>query len=407
MLEKIRSYLTEKRDNMVKTLCDLVSVPALAPESGGDGEMKKAKMLVRKAKELRLPLPRWYDCPDWRVSDGARPNLVITLEGEDRSRTFWIVTHLDVVAPGDLRLWETEPFKPVIKGDKIYGRGAEDCGQDIVASLYALSFLIKEGIKPPINVSLAFVSDEETGSNYGMLHLIKKGVFKKNDIVLVPDAGEPDGLFIEVAEKSMLWLKFTVSGLQTHASVPHEGLNANLVASKMIISLHEELYGNFPQKNDLFVPPYSTFEPTMREKNVDNINTIPAKDVFYFDCRIVPEVEIDKVFDFVKRRAFEIAQEFNAGVEIEVVNRSEAPLFSEEGNDGVKLLKSCLKEAIGGEPRVGGISWITLATFLRREGIDTVVWSMRENKTTQPNEYCRIDNMLKDAEIFTLMMLKL
>jgi len=407
MLDKIRSYLEERRESMVKTLCDLVSIPALSPEAGGDGEMKKAKMLVRKAKELGLPLPRWYDCPDWRVGDGARPNLAITLEGEDKSRTFWIITHLDVVAPGDLMLWDVDPFKPVVKGDKVFGRGTEDNGQEIVASLYALSFLVKEKIKPRFNVSLAFVSDEETGSNYGMLHLIKQGVFKKADLVLVPDAGEPDGLFIEVTEKSMLWLRFSVQGKQSHASMPHEGLNANLVASKIIVSLHEELYNRFNQRNDFFYPPYSTFEPTVREKNVDNINTIPAKDVFFFDCRIIPSLSVDQVLDFIRDRAGDIAKSFGAQVDIEVVNRSEATPYSGEEDPNLKLLSSCIKDALGEEPRIGGISWITLATFLRREGISALVWSKRDNTASRPNEYCRISNMLKSAEVFTLMMLNL
>lgn len=407
MLNKIRTYFEEKRDSMVKTLCDIISIPALAPEAGGDGEMKKAKMIVRKAKELGLPLPRWYDCPDWRVSDSARPNFVITLEGEDKSRTFWLITHLDVVAPGDLRLWDTEPFKPVVKGDKVFGRGAEDNGQEITAALYALSFLIKEKIKPHINISLAFVSDEESGSNYGMLYLLRHGLFKKGDIALIPDAGEPDGLFIEVAEKSMLWLKFTLGGKQAHASMPHEGLNANLIASKIIVELHEELYKKFDQQNALFVPPFSTFEPTMREKNVDNINTIPAKDVFYFDCRIIPKVNIDEVLSYIKEKAESIASSHGALLELEIINRSEAPLYLESGSHNLELLKSCVKEVIEGEPRVGGISWITLATFLRREGIDALVWSKRDNTASRPNEYCRIDNMLKNAEVFTLMMLNL
>jgi len=407
MLSKVREYLSEKKDSMVKTLCDIVSIPALAPEAGGDGEMKKAKMVVRKAKELGLPLPRWYDCQDWRVSEGVRPNFVITLQGEDTSRTFWLVTHLDVVAPGDLRLWDTDPFKPVIKGDKIFGRGTEDNGQEIVASLYALAFLVREGIKPRCNVSLVFVSDEESGSNYGMKYLLKQGIFKKNDIALVPDAGETDGLFIEVAEKSMLWLKFTVIGKQSHASMPHEGLNANLIASKIIVDLHDELYKKFDQRNELFSPPFSTFEPTMREKNVDNINTIPPIDVFYFDCRIIPKVNIDDVLGYVKERAQQIASSYGANIELEVINRSEAPIYSGEKTRGLTLLETCIEESMGEKPRVGGISWITLATFLRKEGIDALVWSKRNNTSNQPNEYCSIENMLKSAEVFTLMMLNL
>ena len=61
-------------------------------------------------------------------------------------------------------------------------------------------------IRPKRTIILAFVSDEETGSKYGLKWLIKNHpeLFRKNDLVLVPDAGNSDDSFIEVAEKSRL-----------------------------------------------------------------------------------------------------------------------------------------------------------------------------------------------------------
>ena len=149
---------------------------------------------------------------------------------------------------------------------------------------------IETGIQPAINIGLVFIADEETGNEYGLTYLVKNHVdlFKKDDLILIPDAGEPDGSMIEVAEKSIYWLRFKTIGKQVHASVPALGVNAFRAASNLIVKL-QELYGIYDIENDFFAPSRSTFEPTKKEANVPNINTIPGDDVFYLDCRILPE----------------------------------------------------------------------------------------------------------------------
>jgi succinyl-diaminopimelate desuccinylase len=83
--------------------------------------------------------------------------------------------------------------------------------------------------------------------------------FKKEDLILVPDYPTPDGSLIEVAEKSIMWLKFIVKGKQTHAMMPGKGINANRAASNLICRLDEMLHKNYSEKNGLFDPPESTF----------------------------------------------------------------------------------------------------------------------------------------------------
>lgn len=154
----------------------------------------------------------------------------------------------------------TEPFKPVVKDGKVYGRGSEDNGQSLVASLYAVRAMMNLGIRPKRTVILAFVSDEETGSHYGVEWLIKNHpeLFRKDDLVLVPDGGNEDGTFIEVAEKSILWFKLKVRGKQVHASMPDKGLNAHRVALDLAYHLDKLLHEKYNKKDELFEPPEST-----------------------------------------------------------------------------------------------------------------------------------------------------
>lgn len=100
---------------------------------------------------------------------------------------------MDTVPVGDMSKWKSNPFEPVIRNGKIYGRGAEDNGQSLIASMYAAKAIIDSGKIPDYNYSIAFVSDEETGSKYGIQHLANPGIFNKEDLILVPDHGTPQG----------------------------------------------------------------------------------------------------------------------------------------------------------------------------------------------------------------------
>ena len=112
--------------------------------------------------------------------------------------------------------WETEPYDPVIKENKLFGRGTEDNGQSLVASLYAVKALIDEGVKPEYNIGLAFMADEETGSGMGIKYVVKQNVFNPDDLIIVPDSGNEQGTQLEVSEKSIMWLKVTTTGQQCH-----------------------------------------------------------------------------------------------------------------------------------------------------------------------------------------------
>jgi len=75
---------------------------------------------------------------------------------------------LDTVAAGDLNAWETDPFSPVVKDGRIYGRGVEDNGQAIACMVFTALALKQLGLKPKKDLGLLFVSDEEAGSTYGL-----------------------------------------------------------------------------------------------------------------------------------------------------------------------------------------------------------------------------------------------
>ncbi|MPW39692.1 M20 family metallo-hydrolase [Thermococcus sp. 101 C5] len=406
------------RDDMVDALVELIKIPAISPDSGGEGEYDKAQKLLEIIKDWPFDKIERYDAPDPRAKNGVRPNILAYYYGEqgEKSPRLWILTHLDVVPPGDLSKWTvTEPFKPLVKDGKIYGRGSEDNGQSLVASLYAVRALMNLGIRPKRTIVLAFVSDEETGSKYGLEWLMKEHpeLFKKDDLVLVPDGGNEEGTFIEIAEKSILWMKIKVKGKQVHASMPGLGLNAHRVAIDYAKSLDEFLHEKYSARDDLFDPPESTFEPTMGGNPSDAPNIAPGEHEVVFDCRVLPQYSLDDILNDAQELAEKIKEKYKKEIngevlpriEIEVLQRLDAPAPTPRDSEIVKLLQKAIKEFRGKEAKIGGIGGGTFAAYFRRLGIPAVVWATLDETAHQPNEYAKIENMVEDAKIMAALAL--
>ncbi len=402
--KRIFEEIDTLKPQIISTLTQLIHIPAVGPENNGEGEQQKAEALTKILAEAGFDEIERYDAEDPRVPSGKRPNIVATLNGETEGQTLWIVTHLDVVPAGEETLWKTtKPFEPCAIANRVYGRGSEDNGQSLVASLYAIKALKLLGVKPKRTVKLAFVSDEEMGSTMGIQHLLGKGLFSKNDLVVVPDSGNPDGNLIEIAEKSILWLKITTFGKQTHGSLPNKGLNAHRVGMQVAIALDEALHAKYNARNDYFDVPYSTFEPTKKERNVEAVNIVPGEDVVYFDCRILPNYSVEDVLADINGIVGEHEKRTGAKILLEILQKQSSPALIDGSSQAVVLLKRAIKEARGIDAKVGGIGGGTCAAFFRNAGVSAVVWSTVDEVAHQPDEYCVVGNLVADAKVFALL----
>lgn len=402
----LQKYIRLQEREMVALESLLTSNPALAPENGGQGEIKKAEALISWLKEKGFPessIER-FDSPDNRVESKTRPNIVVTIPGESDEYSVWSMCHLDVVPVGEISLWNTNPWQVVEKDGKIYGRGVEDNQQGLVSSVFALLSLLKNGIKPSHTVKLLFMADEEVGSKYGIIWLLENtNLFRKNDIILIPDGGDSKGETIEVAEKNILWLKFHVKGKQSHGSRPDQGNNACVAANDLSMRLFA-LQKFFDRRDKLFEPDYSTFQPTMRYANVQGVNIIPGEEVFCIDSRILPCYSINQVLAKIESLISEVEKEYSCEICYEILQSSESPATSVD-SPVVKKLSQALKAVHGINARTIGIGGGTVGAELRRKGFDCAVWSTLDECAHMPNEYCVIENMEKDAETLAYMFM--
>ena len=397
------AWLDANAGALVAMEAELTKRNAVGPSSGGPGEQEKADYLEAWLSSNGFPAATRLTAMD----DGTpRPNLVVVIPGRDRSRKLWFMSHMDVVPAGDLSHWKTDPFVMRVEGDKIVGRGVEDNQQGLVGSIFALKALLDLGIEPACDIGLLFVADEETGSTFGIRWLLDHhaDLFGPGDAFMVPDSGNEDGSLVEVAEKSIYWVRLRTVGKQVHASTPNLGKNAFVAGSNLVVKLHD-LYERFDTRDPVFDPPMSTFEPTKKEANVGNVNTIPGEDVFYLDCRILPQIPVDLVAGAIRGICDEVARHHRVVVHMDTVQREDAAPATPADADIVKATVRSVKKVYNVDAKAKGIGGGTVAGHLRKAGYPVVVWSRMDETCHQPNEYVWIANLVGDAKVFADLMI--
>jgi succinyl-diaminopimelate desuccinylase len=411
MKEKLFKWIDEALPLAIELETELTKRPAIAPESGGEGELDKCLFLEQWLKTHGITKLERYDAPDSRAKGGVRPNLIAVIEGSDKENAdgcgcLWIMSHTDIVPPGEKKLWESDPYTVIRAEDppRLIGRGVEDNQQGLVSSVLAALAFTSQSLKPARTIKLLFAADEETGSGYGAdwLAANRRELFNQNDMALVPDIGDKTGASIEIAEKNILWVNFITKGIQTHGSRPDLGANAHLAGCDLAMRLHIELGEIFYERDPLFEPCYSTFQPTKKEANVPNVNTIPGEDLCSMDMRVLPRYSTKQVLAEIDRIKKEIERKYGVRIEYTLSQNMESKPTSVDSAI-YKLLSGAVAEVYSVEPKPVGAGGGTVAAFLRNIGIDCAVWARLCEQAHQPNEYVLLENIISDAKVMALL----
>ena len=402
-LETILSDIESSKQEIIDTTIEMIRIPALAPMNNGDGEGKKADYLMTKT--VGFDEVKRIDVPDAMDPSVKRSNIIAVKKGKKKG-TVWLVAHMDVVPTGDPELWENSPFDPIVKDGKLYGRGTEDDGQSVISSMFAAKQFLDQELNG-MSIGVAWVADEETSSTCGIQYLLDQGIFTKDDVIIVPDYCTKDGSRIDVAEKHILWLKFCIEGKTTHASTPHLGVNAYKVSTLLLMDLIESFDNRFDDRNEMYYPRNSTFEPTKRIATVENVNTIPGYDEFCMDIRLNPEYDPELVLKMANEMAELYSESTGAKITVEVLQKAVAGKPSAIDSIGYKAFSDSIEEVMGRKPEPVGIAGGTCSNFFRLKGLDAYAWQTGDGSLHAPNEYLIVDNLINDTKVFATLFYKL
>ncbi|MEU8970014.1 M20/M25/M40 family metallo-hydrolase [Streptomyces monashensis] len=192
-------------------------------DHSGPGERASAEWVAEKLAEVGLE-PKIYESHPDRASTVAR------IEGEDPSRPALLIHgHLDVV-PANADDWTHHPFSGEVADGCVWGRGAVDMKDMDAMTLAVVRDRLRSGRRPPRDIVVAFLADEEAGGTYGARYLVDhhpelfEGVTEAISEVggFSFTVNEQRRLYlIQTAEKGMHWMKLTVAGTAGHGSMIH------------------------------------------------------------------------------------------------------------------------------------------------------------------------------------------
>lgn len=207
----------------------------------------------------------------------------------DQGPCFVFAGHTDVVQPGPLDKWETKPFKPTIKGDFLYGRGAADMKGSLAAMLVACEDFITANPNHSGQIAFLITSAEEGPSELGTPIVLEYLAEQKQtiDYCLV---GEPTshtqlGDMLKNGRRGSLTGKLCIHGQQGHIAYPHLAENPIHIALK---ALEELTSTQWDQGNEFFQA--TSFQVSNIHAGEGAGNVIPGHLYVLFNLRYSPEV---------------------------------------------------------------------------------------------------------------------
>jgi len=159
------------------------------------------------------------------------------------SPNFCYAGHTDVVPPGNINEWTVNPFKPVVKNNKLIGRGANDMKASIACFVAAVSRFKIKNKKFKGSVSLLITGDEEGIAINGTKRVVEYLKRKKEKInfCLVGEPTNPNklGEMIKIGRRGSITGKLTVIGTQGHVAYPQRANNPSNTMVQILKKIKE------------------------------------------------------------------------------------------------------------------------------------------------------------------------
>jgi len=303
-----------------------------------------------------------------RTFDATRTkaNLFATL-GPDGPGGYVLSGHTDVV-PIDGQDWSSDPFKPQVRDDKLFGRGACDMKGFVGVALAMLPRIAAAKLARPIHFALSY--DEEVGCDgvRGLLDdLAANGI--KPALAIV---GEPTLMKVVGAHKAGAVLHTRCHGREGHSSAPEKGANAVMMAGDFV-RLLETVWDELRADTDpRFEPPHSTVQANMIEGGT--ASNILARDALVtWEYRALPDRNADEIVERVRSLAdSEILPKYRRHApeaRLDTVLHASYPgLVMDETSPAVRTALE-----LTGANRAEAVSYGTEAGHFQRAGIPAVI----------------------------------
>ncbi len=334
-LDKVLADISE--DRLVTLTKDLVAIPSENPP-GNENAIARYIAEFFEGRGMR---------PAITEKTPGRPNVIVHLQGVSKKPTLLLTGHTDVVPAG--AGWNTDPYQPVVKDSKIYGRGTCDMKGGLACILHVMELLLKHNIPLSGDLVCAFTVAEETGGAEGAGYVVEERLVQADMGILL----EPSDFQLVLAEEGVLWVRLTTHGTTTHTLNAATACNAVEHMTTILAALMKQrssILGCNHRGND---------EPILSVNTVqggDKPNVIPGECQATIDIRIPPECDLTmesaqaRFSDVLTRQKGDIPG-LDVDVQFDIIAR---PFHQPRDAEIVGILAGCAKEVLGVYPEIVG-----------------------------------------------------
>ncbi|MBD3204782.1 ArgE/DapE family deacylase [Candidatus Bathyarchaeota archaeon] len=369
------------RGHMVGLLKDLVSIdsvnPSLVPDSAGEKEI--SDYIEDWMLSLGLETERYDVKPN-------RPNVVGVLKGSGKGKTLLLNGHTDTVG---VDYMEIDPFEPVVKEGRLYGRGSFDMKGGLTASMSAVKAVIDSGEELKGDVILAAVCDEEYAS-IGTERLMED---IRADAAII---GEFTAENIQIAHKGFAWIDLETRGLAAHGSAYKVGVDAIAKMGYVLIGL-EALQKILEEIEHPLVGPPSVHASIIEGGR--ELSTYPDKCMLKIERRLIPgenKEDVDKELRDMLASISEGDPKFAASYEITFYR---APMEIGEDEEICRMLRKGARDITNRTPEwIGGSGWMD-TQIIWSKGIPAVAHGPFGEGAHAKEEWVDLDSVYRVAQV--------
>jgi acetylornithine deacetylase/succinyl-diaminopimelate desuccinylase-like protein len=279
--QEVLAFLREREEQVIDLTKRLVAAPS---ENLPGDETAPAAVVTETLAELGLPSPRVV------AAEPHRPNLLVRIDGARPGPHLGLCGHLDTKPVGEAAdEWRTDPFKPTIEGDRLYGLGSTDMKGAVAAMVLAGAAFAAVAERAAGSLTLIFTADEEYGSTKGAEFLVKSNALDVDAIVLGEASGvHTDWEAIRIVSRGFSGFKVTVRGTQMHSSISDvmPSVNAVEAMGRVLAGMRHALHLRYPPHP--LCPNGPTINIGVRAQGGVGYGVLPGYAEFWSDIRTTP-----------------------------------------------------------------------------------------------------------------------
>jgi|LSQX01.3.fsa_nt_gb succinyl-diaminopimelate desuccinylase len=338
----------------ISLLADMVATPSVS--CGLDGQPDD---IHGESRMVELVADYWRrHAIDYEIQPAhpGRDNIIARIEGRP-GPSLLLEAHTDTV---EIENMQIDPFDPVIRDGKLYGRGSCDCKASLAAMMVGMTRAAESGIFGTI--TLAATANEECGYG-GALAMVAAGFTADGAVI-----GEPTGLRLATAHKGTCRISIVTHGVAAHSSEPDKGLNAIYTMSEVLQALRKHATELSERQPHPLVGPPACSVTTITGGQAPNI--VPDRCEIVVDRRTTPGETANDALEQVREAVEYFAGESEDRTCEQIF--SGEPMESDPDSEVVVRVRRALEE-VTGDSTIIGVQYGTDAGVFAKAGIPSVV----------------------------------